>query len=150
MPHRTYACRNPIPCLRLGRYVRFDWTLVVPALRRPRTRQDRIFQTAAKRQLRSRRDRLETGGLTPSSISKRLATTDNPPRASSRSHFPSKQTFVQVDAFADGLRRPAKLQQWPQRSSVRPVMNLKYKDSGSCRVGPRIETRFRSVYFKLA
>jgi excisionase family DNA binding protein len=28
-------CRNPIPCLRLGRYVRFDWTSVATWLTAP-------------------------------------------------------------------------------------------------------------------
>jgi excisionase family DNA binding protein len=28
-------CRNPIPCLRLGRYVRFDWTAVATWLTAP-------------------------------------------------------------------------------------------------------------------
>jgi len=28
-------CRNPIPCLRLGRYVRFDWTTVAIWLTAP-------------------------------------------------------------------------------------------------------------------
>jgi excisionase family DNA binding protein len=28
-------CRNPIPCLRLGRYVRFDWTAVAKWLSAP-------------------------------------------------------------------------------------------------------------------
>jgi excisionase family DNA binding protein len=28
-------CRNPIPCLRLGRYVRFDWTAVAAWLTAP-------------------------------------------------------------------------------------------------------------------
>jgi excisionase family DNA binding protein len=28
-------CRNPIPCLRLGRYVRFDWTSVAAWLTTP-------------------------------------------------------------------------------------------------------------------
>ncbi len=28
-------CRNPIPCLRLGRYVRFDWTAVATWLTIP-------------------------------------------------------------------------------------------------------------------
>jgi excisionase family DNA binding protein len=28
-------CRNPIPCLRLGRYVRFDWTAVATWLSAP-------------------------------------------------------------------------------------------------------------------
>jgi excisionase family DNA binding protein len=28
-------CRNPIPCLRLGRYVRFDWTSVAAWLTAP-------------------------------------------------------------------------------------------------------------------
>ncbi len=31
-------CRNPIPCLRLGRYVRFDWTAVATWLTAPAPR----------------------------------------------------------------------------------------------------------------
>ena len=30
-------CRNPIPCLRLGRYVRFDWTSVATWLTAPQS-----------------------------------------------------------------------------------------------------------------
>lgn len=34
-------CRNPIPCLRLGRYVRFDWTAVATWLTAPAPRETR-------------------------------------------------------------------------------------------------------------
>ena len=33
-------CRNPMPCLRLGRYIRFDWTAVVDWLRREATQEN--------------------------------------------------------------------------------------------------------------
>ncbi len=32
-------CRNPIPCLRLGRYVRFDWAAVAAWLTAPAPRE---------------------------------------------------------------------------------------------------------------
>jgi excisionase family DNA binding protein len=34
-------CRNPIPCLRLGRYVRFDWTAVATWLTAPAPQETR-------------------------------------------------------------------------------------------------------------
>ncbi len=34
-------CRNPIPCLRLGRYVRFDWTSVATWLTAPTPQETR-------------------------------------------------------------------------------------------------------------
>lgn len=34
-------CRNPIPCLRLGRYVRFDWTAVATWLTAPEPHETR-------------------------------------------------------------------------------------------------------------
>ena len=60
--------RNPIPCLRLGRYVRFDWTVVATWLTAPTPqetgRQGRIFRAAGKRPARSHQDRLEVDGRT--------------------------------------------------------------------------------------
>jgi hypothetical protein len=42
----------------------------------------------------------------------------------------ARRHFVPVDRVADGLRRPNKLLgTWPQPSSVRPVVNLEWKDS---------------------
>jgi excisionase family DNA binding protein len=44
-------CRNPIPCLRLGRYVRFDWTAVASWLTTPAPSETR----QARPDLRNRR-----------------------------------------------------------------------------------------------
>jgi excisionase family DNA binding protein len=46
-------CRNPIPCLRLGRYVRFDWNAVITWLTAASTQEQNAARTSlpAKRKL---------------------------------------------------------------------------------------------------
>jgi excisionase family DNA binding protein len=46
-------CRNPIPCLRLGRYVRFDWNAVITWLTAASTEEQNAARTSisAKRRL---------------------------------------------------------------------------------------------------
>jgi excisionase family DNA binding protein len=53
-------CRNPIPCLRLGRYVRFDWTSVATWLTAPHDTNPAKpnLPTGRKRHTRSHQDRL--------------------------------------------------------------------------------------------
>ena len=46
-------CRNPIPCLRLGRYIRFDWLAVITWL----TEESAQEQNAARTSLPAKRSR---------------------------------------------------------------------------------------------
>jgi excisionase family DNA binding protein len=40
------GCRNPMPCLRLGRYVRFDWSAVITWLTAASTQEQNAARTS--------------------------------------------------------------------------------------------------------
>jgi len=49
-------CRNPIPCLRLGRYIRFDWNAVIAWLTEESAQQQNAARTSLPAQRKPERN----------------------------------------------------------------------------------------------